>query len=342
MSRIRLEEIDWEFITQAIRQGKCVLCLGTEAYRGTEKALYHEALAKVAQRFPQDSELYKQEDLLYFKEANIKTRAYNNIATLYKETALTSQPLLEKLAEIDFHLIINLSPDVFLKRVFEGYTEKGLETQFDFYQAKKTVADIKKPTRQKPLLYNFFGSVEQNESLVFTHEDIFAFMVSILKTHELHDNLKSAIQEAECFLFVGAQLDHWYIKTLLQLLNFLNAKAVKYASPLKEDINEKFYYQTTRLEFIDENAQETWLHVLYEKCKEAHLLRDLDNAGKVSHKKELLEMLQNIDYAGFFAKLEELKIESIDISTFKMAFIKGRIDINFEERLYTYIQSLDI
>ena len=340
MNRITIEAIDWDFIKQSIKSEKCVLCIGTEAYRGAEKSIYQEALEKIAQKYPNDSELYTEEALLYFKEPNIKTRAYTNIASLYQEAALTSQPLLEKLAEIDFHLMINLSPDVFLKKLFEKYAEKGLETQFDYYQTGQSVTEIKKPTSEKPLLYNLFGSVENSKSLVFTHEDIFEFIFSILHTHEIHANLKNAIQEAECFLFIGGQLDHWYIKTLLQLLNFLDKDAVKYASALQQSINERFYYQIARLEFIED--QQALVDKLYDECKEADLLRKFGAEARVSHKKELLELLDTIDYPAFFAKIEELKIESMEMSTFKMAFIKGRIDINFEERLRVYVQSLDI
>jgi hypothetical protein len=340
MSRVSLESVDWEFIKQSIENQKCILCIGTDAYKGTQKSVYQEVLDKIVQRFPQDSELYAEEELLFFREPTIRTRAYATVSNLYEEAQAIPQPILDKLVQIDFHLIINLSPDTYLQHIFERYNVQGLETQFDFYQMGQPVADLKKPSKERPLVYNLFGSAEHSKSLVFTHDDIFEFIFSILRTHELHNNLKNAILEAECFLFVGGQLDQWYIKTLLQLLKFLNKETVKYATSLKDHTNEKFYYQIARLEFIDN--QEAWVDMLYTKCQQANLLRKLGAEAKVSHKKELLEFLDTVNYVGFFAKIDELGIESMEMSTFKMAFIKGRIDLNFEERLRVYVQSLDI
>lgn len=345
MERTPIESIQWDNIVQLIEEGKCVLCVGTEAYRGETQSVYAEVLGETLAQFsPTDAEAFEQEELLYFKHGDTQNDAYLQIARFYKEKHPITQPLLEKLMEIDFHLVINLSPDVWLKHIWESYEAQGVATQFAFYDKQKgTIGKIEQePSRSNPVLYNLFGSVERSESLVFTHEDIFSYIFS-MQEKGLPHNVKIAIKEARCFLFVGVQLDHWYIKILLQMLEFLNSKAIKYASALREPVNERFYKNLARFRFIE--AQTAWVERLHEEAGKENLLRKVGKEmEKKTQKVELENMIDKADFFSFFKRMKELDIEDTTLSTLRKVFETEvqKTDVHFADRLKTYILGLNI
>ncbi len=101
-------------------------------------------------------------------------------------------------------LIRNMHFLMFLKKYFE---EKKLDFNFDFYNKKQNPQAIEKPTRDKPLIYNLFGNVEFEGSLVLTYDDLFNYLISIFGKQELHKDLRMELRTARMILFLGFKFE---------------------------------------------------------------------------------------------------------------------------------------
>ena len=96
----------------------------------------------------------------------------------------------------------------------------------------------------------------------------------------LPQELRAALESATNYIFLGFQFDKWYVQLMLSLLK-LNDKQynfIRYASAnaLSNDV-KSLCINHYRIQFIgaDNNV---FIKTLYDKCKEAGLLRDFSSA----------------------------------------------------------------
>lgn len=74
-------------------------------------------------------------------------------------------------------------------------------------------------TKEKPLIFNMLGEIEDKDSLVMTYDDLFGYMEAILDKKRMPQNVKLKIQQATHFIFLGMPLDKWYFHLLMRVLN---------------------------------------------------------------------------------------------------------------------------
>jgi len=192
-----------------------------------------------------------------------------DIQEFYKR--LTPSGLHAKIAEIPFHLIISVSPDHLLKNVFD---DNKLDHQFGFYNKEQNTATVQRPTKGRPLLYNLFGDIETDSSLIFTYEDLFNYLIPSAGKFELPMELQQELQKARLVLFIGFKFEKWYFKLLLRLLNLHqdklnNAAQLKKSSP---PLLKNFYAEQFKIDFLQYNESDI-IDNIYNKCKEKNLLR---------------------------------------------------------------------
>jgi hypothetical protein len=233
--------IDW------IEQEKCTLVLGPDIAYNCEKSLLHEFSTfleknKVEHHFNADEELFSS-------TTRFKPFVYQQLPKFFDN--LQPSTIHQKIAETPFHFIISLSPDTLLKQTFDSH---NFDRQFRFYYKGKTSADIEKPCKERPLLYNLMGVQTEFNSLVFCFNHLFDYLSSILGKFELPENLRTELKETQSIFFLGFKFDKWYFKLILRLLG-IDENALHQAS-FKEVENMEgivhFYTDEFKFAFLAE------------------------------------------------------------------------------------------
>ena len=172
---------------------------------------------------------------------------------------------------------------------------------------KRNSPDINRPSIATPLVYNFFGCIDEEDSLVITYDDLFDFLFSILgQNQRLPRELKNVIRSARIFLFLGFDFNKWYMKMLLRLFE-LHADSMPIAPDQKELVDSgmrSFYIDKFGMQFIEE-APEKLVDAVYERFKENGLLREIGEATESSVKKQIQDLVKMDDLEEALDMLEE-------------------------------------
>lgn len=286
--------IDWEFVLSTIENGKCILFVGPEAATNAADEMLQDELARVLspEKGADIISHYKSENLYLFKDAISKTKIYYKIRKFYQDHTVPERYI--KLTQIPFHLIITVNPDDLLAHAFEknglpvrrlwkerdndsGVAISTTGVRYDFYLKKQNPAPFDMAIKpHKPVLYNLFGNVENEDSLILTHDDMFDFLISILSHNELPREMRAALHDADDYIFLGFDFNKWYVQLLLRLLKLHNEhyKFARYAS--NKDLDEQtkqFCREQFKIEFANYDMDE-FIEELYSRSKKAGILRE--------------------------------------------------------------------
>ena len=125
---------------------------------------------------------------------------------------LTANPgnlLIDALRESDNHKGGTKDPQVVLSP-WNDATEKAYHSSILAKEIDYT------PSPERPLVFQFFGRLDQGESLVLTEDDYFDFLLGINKKL-IPDRMKSALVNSS-LLFLGFQMEDWNFRTLLRYI----------------------------------------------------------------------------------------------------------------------------
>jgi hypothetical protein len=270
-----LQDNDWEFILDTINNEKCILLIGPEVCLSETGKQYDQALLDFLNVNESENILsyYDRDGLFLFRDGIAKTRSYYKIKDFFKQEF--KDTIYSKLTEIPFHLIISTTPDHNLSRVFES---RKIPHQFAYYDKTINPEDVETPDKNSPLLYNLFGSIDKEESMILTHDDLFDFLLALLGNRNLPGELKNALVTADNFIFLGFKFDKWYVQLLLRLLNLHNEKYkfARFASnkEIKEE-TQSLIIDQFRIEFVDDQIEQ-FVDILHQKCNNNGMLRDLE------------------------------------------------------------------
>jgi hypothetical protein len=341
-----MEEINWERMIRHIKDGKCMLLIGLEAVtmRSNERKPVHHAAFNMIKE-DHDFYLYEGEELLYFnKNQNSIRTAYGEIANFYKNQEIPN--IFHQLAEIPFYFILNASPDNFLKRVFENKKKTtGFTYYSDYYEIEKSQKDkpIPQGSGNNPILYHIFGTVENHNTLLFTHDDLFRFLFSIIGDYKMPNGIKANFQNATFFIFLGFKFEKWYSKLLLRLFDMHNDGIKKSAMGLHQHTDngetKKFFKEHFNVEFIESQIPE-FVAELHRRCNEKNLLRNFDIVQKTC-KDKLIGMINETEIADFFQKIDTLNISSPEINTLRKEYVMGLYKADIYDRFKTLVNGLN-
>ena len=272
--------IAWDIIIETIKAEKCILFIGPEIFAPSPEVRLADKLIHFLEVDKDEGIRYYDDDLFYFKERQKKTLTYYNIKKFYQQQFEDTIAIFKKIAQIPFHYIISINPDKKLKEVFEKLEFKY---NFDFYWKNHPPSSTNpsRPSKENPLIYNLFGSVDQFESLVLTHDDLFDFLASVFQTNNMPNQLKNHIQEADNFIFLGFEFEKWYMQLLLRILHFHNNEDfLKYASNqiVHEDL-QIMCYEQFKINFVKDDIN-SFVTTLHSKCQEANFLRSKERKGE--------------------------------------------------------------
>jgi hypothetical protein len=269
---IDVDDEIWEPLIEKIQEEKCVLVIGPDIASPQPGQSIMELLKDYLATKPQkgkDIKFYGDDEFFLFADNTAKAFANIRIKKFYEGLAIPA--VYNKIAEIPFHLIISVSPDHLLKTVFE--TGK-LPFSFDFFNKEQNPAELEKPTKDKPLVYNLFGDIDADSSLVFTYDDLFSYLSKIFGDFKLPQSLQYQLKNCETVLFVGFQLEKWYFRLLLRLLK-INEVGIKGASDKSKSLVpsvRNFYADEFGMEFIEADEVEI-IDYLHSQFDAKHMLR---------------------------------------------------------------------
>ena len=250
-----IKDLNWDFIIDKIKEEQCLLVLGSGVFIDDNGITNKDKLIKYLdpdnnfniQRF------YQNDEFFLFDDLSKQTLVCHEIKTFYNQT----QPneLLRLIAEIPFHIVLSVTPDKLLNKVFE---EMNFGYQFGYYKKNKDPQSIRVPTKRNPLIYNLFGCLDNEESLILTYDDLYDYFKSIFARKSMPQQLKDQLHKIRNIIFLGVPFDKWYMQLLLRELEIHNrgysflrfAANQSISSEIKSFCTEQF-----RINFISNNIE---------------------------------------------------------------------------------------
>jgi len=176
--------------------------------------------------------------------------------------------------EIPFHTYLTITPDKLLHKAFEEL--KYPPPQLAYYKKDTEPQQIELPTKENPLVYNAFGILDNKESMVLTHDDLYYYFKSIFKQGKsMPTALKTKLNNVEHIVFLGIPFHKWYMHLLLREFGeHRNEEIVRYAAADYEipiDLRN-FCDLQFKIHFIEDNITE-FVDALYHKFEEEEILR---------------------------------------------------------------------
>jgi hypothetical protein len=276
------KEIKWDILLNQLSNGKCTLVFGNGLL--TDEA-GQSRFAQFCKQYAADNAgiihaYYPEENFFLFKSDDDYSDFGYYIEQFYKNPLTAEDELVyQQLAEIPFSLYISVAADDFLVK------KLGENGQHTFYGDSNLQMRAVESTKDYPLVYNIFGSVKDTSQVVFSHDALYDFLQSILEKkhlpmavqHFFNENAKGGE-----VLFLGFDFRQWYVQLLLRILNLTKStNKLKRTSSLDENkiqntqpISEYHAQHHFKINFVAKDCRE-FVQLLYDKCKENGLLRNL-------------------------------------------------------------------
>lgn len=324
------EEKQWELISKHIEEEKCILIIGPEILLDNSDKTVNQLLKELLENNKTDHHYFSDDEFFSFSLDMEKEYALMDIKKFYSE--IQPLPIHELISQIPLHLIISLSPDLVLKKHFDS---KGLPCSFDFYNKEQNPRILDKPTSNKPLIYNLFGSIDTEGSFILTYDDLFDYLIAIFGKFELPLELKSQLKSARSLLILGCPFEKWYFKLLLRLL-YLQEIKVKYAGmnmrPLLAQ-TKNFYIDEFNMNFLGYSSYEI-IENIHNKFKGNPKLRTKATAS-FSDKPEIF-----VSYS-WGGESENVVNRIYDLLTGKgYKLIRDKIDLGYKGNIMQFMQNI--
>lgn len=322
---------DWDNLLSEINSGNCALFLGHDLLLDPNgNSVYKNICDRLATDLKGHIHTYyPEENFFLFNELKNRRKFSNQIEKYYKSLQ-PDQEIYRMLAEIPVSLYISVSPDNFLQKALDQHVTVSF---FNDPQKRGVEVDA---TREKPLLYNIFGSIHDNSSLLLSHDDLFDFFRDIFSGHGLPTAVKKFFREDAGgeVIFLGFSFNKWYVQLLLRLFNLtknneLSRTAYLNHTPLEDEIT--YASQHFKVEFIETHIRE-FIVELHKRCKENNMLRDLK---KVQSTAEVIYNHTREEQINQSGKLLQ------EYNQLRQAYEYKRLYENDPKRLMEYEQQID-
>ncbi len=317
-TRSGLDEIDWEYLLESIAEEKCILCIGPEVYARPEVGRLERQLASYLRERAEKIKIRVYDDgWFHYLPGATKIEALISIKNFYKQEFPEAKAILQKIARIPFHLLLNFTPDYQLREAFEA---QGFPHDFCAYLKDKPfdkTAELanRDPYKDRPTVYNMVGEIDRKNSLIMTYDDFYAYLESIFEGDRMFQSIRLCIQEkADYFIFLGLPFDRWYIHFFMRILKQHEPKTKKYAANayLKDEITTQCEEQYT-MTFVPSEI-DAFVDTLLAKCAERQLVRKAPvELGLELDFEQLQDLIETNKFDGIFTTLDKpLRIPGLD------------------------------
>lgn len=281
-----LDEDRWYSLASAVADGTCVLMLGPHAVTGSlggERLPAHVALATfIKDQIPAETRdrigpaFSRLDPKKPASVAQVLLREIDPpvlrrwVERFHAEFVVDEAPLVD-LAGLPFEFVIDTSPIRTASDVFQRIKPGTVTAYYD--RTGRQPAMLPDPTRDQPVVYQLYGSLEQPRSMILSDSDRLDFIVKVARGQPaLPLNLSSALQDSDrSFLFLGFDLADWHYRLLLHLLsdntrrNYTSFAAELDAAPLDAETAD-FYRTNHRVHFFDGRLSE-FCSQLRDRCQ---------------------------------------------------------------------------
>ncbi|MDX2303799.1 MAG: SIR2 family protein [Microscillaceae bacterium] len=299
--------MDWEALKDSILDGQTILFLGQGMTYNYQKP-QNEFLVfeQIAQELGENALALHQKDGLFILKNAKKRQLVAKLKAFYEQDF--SNPLLEKLAEIPFHLIVHITPDISLKKVFES---KSFPFEHAYYKLHKKEV-LTEPTPSKPLIYHLFGCVEGGkDDLYIEHTDLFNYVRSIYNPHSAPPEVIMSHftkEKTDTIVFLGCDFDKWYFQLILHLLKIDEIKSSNTSLIQKDFYSDwkQVFEEGFQVKFIDDDLEE-FVNTLY-ACFEPSELRkaaEKPDFDIKAFKEKLQTEVDQGEYNKVFAEIDD-------------------------------------
>ena len=262
-----MRDADWTSLEYAIREGYCILMVGSDAITGMFDGERLPLLVGLA-RFVKDK---LGPEYAYLNEFNPSSVAQVAIvqedpftlqgwAKEFYDGLEATSPVPADLAALPFSLVIDTSPGLSVEQAF---LEARPRTTIDYYDrtapSRPSLAD---PTVDAPLVYNLYGSLKRPSSLILSDNDRLDFLVSVISGNPpLPAKLRSILSDPDrTFLFLGFQLNQWQFRVMLHVLaqnaqRHFKSFALELDQPDLDAATKLFYKTGHKITFYDMDVE---------------------------------------------------------------------------------------
>jgi hypothetical protein len=294
---VQLSNTDWRDIIFRIKKGESVLVIGPGAITNQAGISLYSVLCQNIQNELAVKDDFLNDRLFFLAEKLKQQKAGESILIENAEKVFkvnTTNEILKMISQLPFHMIISTTPDTMLRNAFD---QNSIPYNFKFYNYCSSPGKVDKPTREMPLLYHLFGSIEEDDSLILTHDHLFEFIFAILGSKQLPIEIKDELRQSKNFIFLGFDFQEWYLKIILRLFELHNEKS-GYAYPWKamEKETVSFFSSEFQLDFINGNIPE-FVKELFDRCTKEGILRQKSAAQPITEKIKNLIMKNEISEA---------------------------------------------
>lgn len=250
-----MENFDWDDLLADIEEQNAVLLLGHGFLPGAQQALAKHLEEKLGEKLLR---AYQREGLYLFADSEAKTIAQKEVSRFYKGFEM-DEAVLKKIAEMPFPLIVSANPDKKLAHTFAQYRQP---LQFDYFTSHYKTHDyeVGKPNRDKPLLFNLCGSVEDRESLLLDYDDLFQMLKVLLTDIHVPDVLRTMLRKTTTYIFVGFHFERWYTQLFMRYLNMNdnrfsnNSSNYVLKTTFSSEDAQQFFLQQFNVKYIGADA----------------------------------------------------------------------------------------
>ncbi len=261
-----MDEANLNFIVNNLIENKCVIFIGPEIVIEDGVSAKSKFYKKVASENPDKVLFFNEaEELFLFADGDTKADIQEIVKAYHKKDY--GKDILEIVAKLPFNVTINVVPDLTLKNIF---VEQKIPHIFDYFERENRRNLNNIPTFSNPLIYNIFGNVQKDETLILAHDDLFLFLRDVLIEDRLPEELRDALKKAKAYIFIGFQFDKWYVQLLLRLFGLDNKERSFKRFAIETSKNKDYQTVCTKdfkIQFFDTNSKEIVTEI-FEKVKQ--------------------------------------------------------------------------
>jgi hypothetical protein len=226
-----------------------------EGHKTYFKKLVDELAANQPDTNGQVTQYFPTDNLFSFNSnKNHPILVRNKVVEFFKHENYGDKPLLDLISRLPIPLIINVCPDDSVRQLFEI---KNIEYSWGYFSKdpRPEFKDIPKPTETKPVIYNIFGSIKNDQSILLTHGNLYTLIEKLLPENSLPPSIEEYIKEANSFIFLGFKFDSWYYQLLCHKLKVKTpgTEKISIGSPSCNNLNSVIMKNHFELAFTQNN-----------------------------------------------------------------------------------------
>ena len=221
-----VNERDFRRLADSLKAERCVLVLGPDAVTvpGDAVSLSARLSHHLIEQF-KPSGVVDPGNLYHVAQRIIggggkRFKLVEAVEQFYGKYAQLSTPLHQNLAALPFRLYLTVTHDHCLHNALSQAEIKKKTQTAHYHYRRGSKSDLADPSVVKPILYQLYGSLHDESSLILTENELLDFLLRIVAgTPPLPAQVEGLLRsEQNAFLFIGFGFSQWYVRILLHAL----------------------------------------------------------------------------------------------------------------------------